>query len=48
MDLRTEAQHSGSDEGREKISILQAALQPEGLSFIVMKNIYNRQITPSK
>ena len=45
--FRTEDNISYGGESLDKINILSAAVQPEGLSFRVMKNLYNRNISQS-
>ncbi len=40
--MKTEENGTFGVEGKEKICILQAATQPEGLSFRVIKNMFSR------
>jgi hypothetical protein len=41
--MKTEENGTFGHDGKEKICILQAATQPEGLSFRVVKNVFSRQ-----
>jgi hypothetical protein len=41
--MKTEENGTIGHDAKEKICILQAASQPEGLSFRVIKNMFSRQ-----